>query len=373
MLRLSGVKSAVRSRAAATAAASVFSGPQTVPLLAVPHVRHATKRAGGGKTNLKDSIGRRLGVKATEGTYVQPSDIIYRQRGTKFYPGENTWIGRDHTIYAKEPGFVRFYYDPFHPTRRFAGVALTPEARLPTDHMAPRARRFGRNVISDPKRAEAELAWRPNKEQQLLEEIAEKRAVQQAEEEALTDKLAAKLKELGFDNSELATRAQKMVHYRSLGWSNAEAARFADAFLNTTVDTQDFDAQFEITKFGTVVPKSSPETVEKELASVREKLTKVRQPSAFISLAQIAKIDKIIDASIYLSQSQKQQLGDEFKSTTPLLEAVQPHEEVVKAAKKGKGKLVKVFNAERKGIDYVLAPKDAHLPEDIAFQKEFVH
>ncbi|QNP97806.1 YALIA101S12e01838g1_1 [Yarrowia lipolytica] len=374
MLRLSGVKSAVRARAAAGAAFSVsLSGPQAVSLLALPLVRHATKRAGGGKTNLKDSIGRRLGVKATEGTYVQPSDIIYRQRGTKFYPGENTWIGRDHTIYAKEPGYVRFYYDPFHPTRRFVGVGLTPEARLPTDHMAPRARRFGRNVISDPKRAEAELAWRPNKEQQLLEEISERRAVKQAEEQALTDKLAAKLKELGFDNSELAARAQKMAHYRTLGWTNAEAARFADAFLNTSSDVKDFDAKFEVTKFGTVVPKSSPETVEKELNETRDKLTKVRQPNAFISLSQIAKIDKILDATVYLSQSQKEQLADEFKATAPLLEAVQPHEEVVKAAKKGKGKLVKVYNVQRKGIDYVLAPKDAHFSEDIAFQKEFVH
>ncbi|KAG5361480.1 54S ribosomal protein L2 [Yarrowia sp. C11] len=368
MLRLSGAKTAVRRAPLML----TLSGPQTVSLLSVPLVRHATKRAGGGKTNLKDSIGRRLGVKATEGTYVQPSDIIYRQRGTKFYPGENTWIGRDHTIYAKEPGYVRYYYDPFHPTRRFAGVALTPEARLPTDHLSPRARRFGRNVISDPKRAAAELAWRPNKEQQLLEELAERRAAQDAENKTALDKLAAKLKELGFDDAQLAVRAQKMVQYRALGWSNAEAARFADAFLNSAVG-QDFDAKFEVTKFGTVVPKSSPETVEKELSETREKLTKVRTPSPFISLAQIAKIDKILDSTVYLEEGVKQQLADEFKTTTSLLEAVQPHEEVVKAAKKGKGKLVKVFNAQRKGIDYVLAPKDAHLPEDIAFHKEVAH
>lgn len=366
MLRLSGAKSAVRSRAAC----AILTGPVRVPLLSVPHVRHATKRAGGGKTNLKDSIGRRLGVKATEGTYVQPSDIIYRQRGTKFYPGENTWIGRDHTIYAKEPGFVRFYYDPFHPTRRFVGVALTPEARLPTDHMAPRARRFGRNLIADPKRADAELAWRPNKEAQLLEEITARRAEQAAKDETLVQKLGEKLKELGF-SEELAVRAQKMAHYRSLGWSNGEAARFADAFLGSK-PAEDFDAKYEVTQFGTVVPKSSPETVEKELKETREKLTKARQPSAFISLPQIAKIDKILGATVYLSKQQKAALEDEFKAVTPLLESVQPHEEVVSASKKGKGKLIKVYNAERKGIDYVLAPKDAHLSEDIAFQKEFV-
>ncbi|KAG5358198.1 54S ribosomal protein L2 [Yarrowia sp. B02] len=367
MLRLSGAKSALRARAAS----AVLSGPSHVSLLAVSLVRHATKRAGGGKTNLKDSIGRRLGVKATEGTFVQPSEIIYRQRGTKFYPGENTWIGRDHTIYAKEPGFVRFYYDPFHPTRRFVGVALTPEARLPTDHMAPRARRFGRNVL-DQKRAAEELQWRPNKEAALLEEIAQRRAEQQATDAQQTAKLADKLAELGFD-AELATRAQKMAHYRSLGWSNAEAAKFADAFLNTAADTKSFDAKFEVTRFGTVVPLSSPETIAKELEQTKEKLAKVRQPSAFISQAQIAKIDKILNATVYLSQAQKQQLNDEFKATSSLLEAVQPHEEVVKAAKKGKGKLVKVYNAQRKGIDYVLAPKDALLPEDIAFHKEFVH
>lgn len=362
---------AVRGLRVAAAAAGA-PGPFNVALLSVPHVRYATKRAGGGKTNLKDSIGRRLGVKATEGTYVQPSDIIYRQRGTKFYPGENTWIGRDHTIYAKEPGYVRYYYDPFHPTRRFAGVALTPEARLPTDHFAPRARRFGRNVISDPKRASDELAWRPNKEVQLLEEISAKRSEQQAANDALAEKFAAKLKDLGFEHGQLPARCQRMAHYRALGWSNGEAARFADAFLKSSGQFEDFDAKFEVTP-SAIVPKGTAEIVEKELAAVREKLSKVREPNAFITLAQSTKIDKLINATIYLSKSVKEQLAEEFKATTPLLEAVQPHEEVVSAAKKGKGRLVKVYNAERKGIDYVLAPKDVHLPEEISYHKEFVH
>lgn len=136
-------------------------------------VRTATKRAAGSRTNMKNSAGRRLGPKKSEGQLVRPGQILMRQRGTKFFPGENVGIGRDHTIFALEPGFVRFYLDPFHPRRKFIGVALKPNARLPTPHFEPRARRFGYVPIEDPKKAEIEERSLPRK-QHLLKPTLQK-------------------------------------------------------------------------------------------------------------------------------------------------------------------------------------------------------
>ena len=68
----------------------------------------ATKKAGGSSRNGRDSAGRRLGVKKYGGELVQPGNIIVRQRGTKFYPGENVGIGKDHTLFALKKGKVVF-------------------------------------------------------------------------------------------------------------------------------------------------------------------------------------------------------------------------------------------------------------------------
>ena len=69
----------------------------------------ASKRAGGSTRNGRDSVGRRLGVKAFGGQRVVAGDIIVRQRGTKFQPGENVGMGRDHRLFAKESGVVQFH------------------------------------------------------------------------------------------------------------------------------------------------------------------------------------------------------------------------------------------------------------------------
>jgi hypothetical protein len=69
--------------------------------------------------------------------------IIYRQRGTVWFPGENAGMGRDHTIFAMSPGYVRYYKDPKHPKRQFIGVALTPQQTLPPPPNAVRVRRLG--------------------------------------------------------------------------------------------------------------------------------------------------------------------------------------------------------------------------------------
>ena len=69
----------------------------------------AHKKAGGSSRNGRDTAGRRLGVKKFGGEVVIPGNIILRQRGTKWHPGENVGIGKDHTIYAKIEGNVKFY------------------------------------------------------------------------------------------------------------------------------------------------------------------------------------------------------------------------------------------------------------------------
>ncbi len=68
----------------------------------------AHKKAGGSSRNGRDSAGRRLGVKKFGGEAVLPGNIIVRQRGTKWHPGDNVGIGRDHTIFARTEGRVAF-------------------------------------------------------------------------------------------------------------------------------------------------------------------------------------------------------------------------------------------------------------------------
>ncbi|MWV28519.1 50S ribosomal protein L27 [Aurantiacibacter rhizosphaerae] len=69
----------------------------------------AHKKAGGSSRNGRDSAGRRLGVKKFGSQDVIPGNIIVRQRGTKFYPGVNVGMGKDHTLFALEAGKVRFH------------------------------------------------------------------------------------------------------------------------------------------------------------------------------------------------------------------------------------------------------------------------
>ena len=68
----------------------------------------AHKKAGGSSRNGRDSAGRRLGVKKFGGEPVIAGNIIVRQRGTKFHPGENVGMGKDHTLFALCDGNVSF-------------------------------------------------------------------------------------------------------------------------------------------------------------------------------------------------------------------------------------------------------------------------
>ncbi len=69
----------------------------------------AHKKAGGSSRNGRDSAGRHLGVKRFGGESVIPGNILVRQRGTKFHPGHNVGLGRDHTLFATVSGAVAFH------------------------------------------------------------------------------------------------------------------------------------------------------------------------------------------------------------------------------------------------------------------------
>ena len=81
----------------------------------------AHKKAAGSSRNGRDSAGRRLGIKKFGGEIVIPGNIILRQRGTKFHPGTNVGIGKDHTLFAVKNGKVNF-----KKTRKRTFVSVIP-------------------------------------------------------------------------------------------------------------------------------------------------------------------------------------------------------------------------------------------------------
>ena len=81
----------------------------------------AHKKAAGSTRNGRDSESKRLGVKKFGGEVVIPGNILARQRGTKFHPGDNVGCGKDHTLYAKSAGKVEFKVKGRH-NRTFINV-----------------------------------------------------------------------------------------------------------------------------------------------------------------------------------------------------------------------------------------------------------
>ncbi|RVD80530.1 mitochondrial 54S ribosomal protein bL27m [Arthrobotrys flagrans] len=106
-------------------------------------IRYATHKTSGAANGPGDSAGRRLGAKKAGGEKVRKGMILFRQRGTQWYPGENVGMGRDHTLYALCPGFVRHYLDPKQPKRKFIGVAVEKNQKLPKPPNAARTRLLG--------------------------------------------------------------------------------------------------------------------------------------------------------------------------------------------------------------------------------------
>ena len=86
----------------------------------------AHKKGGGSTRNGRDSKSKRLGIKKFGGEYVIPGNIIVRQKGTKFHPGENVGMGRDFTIFSVVEGFVTF--EEKHGGRKYINVSRSNES-----------------------------------------------------------------------------------------------------------------------------------------------------------------------------------------------------------------------------------------------------
>ena len=89
----------------------------------------AHKKSGGSSRNGRDSAGQRLGVKKFGGEQVLAGNILVRQRGTKFWPGTNVGIGKDHTLFAKATGAVKFVTKRDDRTY----VTIVPAAVMPAE------------------------------------------------------------------------------------------------------------------------------------------------------------------------------------------------------------------------------------------------
>ncbi|KOS17220.1 54S ribosomal protein L2 [Escovopsis weberi] len=133
------------------AAAGRAWGAQLANALALTSVegrRHASVKAQGAyKKKSKRGIPNKLGAKRTGDQFVIPGNIIYKQRGTLWWPGENCIMGRDHTIHAMATGYVKYYRDPArHPDRKYIGVVFNKDDVLPYPAHAERKRRLNRTA-----------------------------------------------------------------------------------------------------------------------------------------------------------------------------------------------------------------------------------
>ena len=135
-----------RSAACASSSASFATGGRPVVAAVRPaqaarrgqlQVRCAHKKGAGSTKNGRDSNSKRLGVKVYGGQAVTPGGIIVRQRGSKFYPGENVGMGKDYTLYALTEGVVQFGHK-CRRDRKIVYVEPFPEddGKTPTERAA---------------------------------------------------------------------------------------------------------------------------------------------------------------------------------------------------------------------------------------------
>ncbi|XP_047311950.1 50S ribosomal protein L27, chloroplastic [Impatiens glandulifera] len=112
---------------------SVVSFPLKFPLT----IESAHKKGAGSTKNGRDSPGQRLGVKIYGDQLAKPGAIIVRQRGTKFHPGKNVGIGKDHTIFSLIDGLVKF--EKYGPDKK--KISVYPSIPRPENPNSSRARR----------------------------------------------------------------------------------------------------------------------------------------------------------------------------------------------------------------------------------------
>ncbi|AMD20031.1 HCL120Wp [Eremothecium sinecaudum] len=335
-------------------------------------VRTATKRAAGSRTSMKDSAGRRLGPKKSEGEAVSTGQIIMRQRGTKFYPGENVGIGKDHTIFALEPGFVRYYMDPFHPKRKFIGVALAPNVRLPTPHFDQRMRRFGRYMLTDPVEAAKEEAALPRKTFLMKDKVLEAQQAREQRRQELMNEFERILNselQIVLEGEALDFAKKYLLRVRSALKNGFEVsdAQFNSLYfleqelkllgcadeklqlLKTTVEhlnkSTSFDNKLVLTRFISEEEKLAWKKKAIEQLGALDRSSKSFKNDALNILA---------DASKYLSLSQEVLMRRQY------LKQVLP-ETMALAPKEGKNThTLRRYNYEKRSVDVVIRSKDAY-------------
>ncbi|VEU22300.1 DEKNAAC103472 [Brettanomyces naardenensis] len=224
-------------------------------------VRGAHKKAGGSKTYMQDSPGKRLGPKKHEGEKVSVGQIIMRQRGTKWYPGSNVGIGKDHTLFAMEPGYVRYYLDPFHPKRKFIGIALGKDERLPYEHFDATHRRLGRTVLENPVAAKREEEYMSRKESLALPEILKEKGIRDQRRAAKIALLAKRLPEFipELDDESVSLAAERLGAIDGFlrGGKSLEDARFYATY------NYNYDLKLRLDATKEVTPEISEELKKK--------------------------------------------------------------------------------------------------------------
>ncbi|CAK7216925.1 hypothetical protein SCUCBS95973_002978 [Sporothrix curviconia] len=148
------IRAAMRPTTTTTATAPLIPPHGIVAAnAAVEGHRFASVKAQGAyKLKNKKTLPKKMGAKRVGDQYVLPGTIIYKQRGTLWFPGENTILGRDHTIHAAVAGYVKYYRDPQrHPDRQYIGITFERNDTLPYSPNAPRKRRLG--LVAVPRKA----------------------------------------------------------------------------------------------------------------------------------------------------------------------------------------------------------------------------
>ncbi|XP_077979714.1 large ribosomal subunit protein bL27m-like [Glandiceps talaboti] len=107
---------------------------QIAPAISICGVRWASKKSGSSKRNHGGkSPGQRLGIKKSEGEFVRKGMILIRQKGFRWFPGSFVGVGRDKTLYAKEPGIVKYTKERWTPKLTLWGMYVAPT--LPDEDM----------------------------------------------------------------------------------------------------------------------------------------------------------------------------------------------------------------------------------------------
>lgn len=352
-------------------------------------IRTATKRASGSKTNKNDSAGRRLGPKVYESHFVKPGQIIMRQRGTTIHPGENTGIGKDHTVFALEPGYVRFYYNPFHPLRKFVGVALKKELTLPTPHFEPRVRRFGYQEILDKDEAIKEESHMSRKEYLQQPELKKTKEKSLKRAEYMLNKYTEQLKgfpvELSEEELKLSSkRLLEIFEIHSSGQTIEEAglqATFNYVFENELklrrkeISQQEFNdtkqKYFDLTNkldqvvtvdaSGNLCPYISPEAkqskkddIMKELDTFKNRVLKLQDQELIKSLISTPAVFTKHERKLLVHEYLPKVLPESVKET--IIEGVDPSKKPPKGAK-----IIRKFDNRTREVKVIARSKEAFL------------